>query len=708
MGRAAPALLAIAAIAIAGPLATAIGFGTSGLGFLVAKTVIAMGVVALGSNLLGLNRAAGGDSVKSSPILANEASNIAAIPVVYGRRRVGGKRIYMNVSDNNQKLHIVMAVAEGQIGRFRKIYFNDELVIDMTGGGIDPKDDTFIPLQALTSGASTTMASTGISNDVVSGSDARICQKYRTYVRFEYRLGTTTQEYFKYLGDKFAEWASTAQGKGIALVYFELTFNRDVFTQIPNITFEINGRVVNTVRSDLAANTSLSFVSATTSGSVTSLTVGTGAKTLTLPTDYNYGYAAGDAVILISAPNYMIGTVTSYNSTTGQMVANITSTFGSGTSSGWLASNYTSWGLNAADVLYDYLTHPIYGKNLSASEIDLTSFKEAGEYCNDYVREAFGATPEVFARYYLNGHLNPEDTVYDNVKKILAGFNGFLVYSNGLYYLKMNRPRYGSQTTNSNLYLFDESNMIGRYDLQLGTKQNRFNQVKAVHFDQNQLYNQNIVYYKNSTYVTQDNNQVLEREIEMPMVTDPRNVNYLSRLILNQSRYGMVINFTAPYSALQVEIADIIRITNDNLGFVEKLFRVLSIGLNVDGTIQITAMEYDDSLYTTGTLPELILPGTIIAEAGSSLYNAVVAPPTNLTATASNTTQADGTIISTIVASWTASASAAYYEVKIVGPVTQIYTTSGTSITIGPVANGTYVVSVTAINAFGNRSTEVF
>ena len=95
-------------------------------------------------------------------------------------------------------------------------------------------------------------------------------------------------------------------------------------------------------------------------------------------------------------------------------------------------------------------------------------------------------------------------------------------------------------------------------------------------------------------------------------------------------------------------------------------------------------------------------------ESGSSFFTPVVAPPTNLTASASNSTQADGSILSTIIASWTGSATAAYYEVKIAGPTTQIYTTSANTITIGPVANGTYVVSVTAINAFGNRSTEVF
>jgi hypothetical protein len=585
------------------------------------------------------------------------------------------------------------------------------LVIDLVGGETDPKTNTPMPLQANSSGASTTTTS-GVSNDVVSGTDARICSKYQNKVRFEYRLGTVTQEAFSYLTGKFAEWTSAAQGKGLALAYFELTFDRDVYSQIPNVTFEVNGRVVQTVRSDLASSTSLSLLGQTTTGSVTSLATGTGSKTLTLPTDYNYGYAAGDA-IEISAPTgqYMGGTVTSYNSTTGQLVINATYSFGSGTVSGWIAYNYTNWGVNPADVAYDYLTNTTFGKGLTAAEIDLDSFKEAGEYCNDYVRENFGATPEVFTRYFINGHLNPDDTVYDNIKKILACCNGYLVYSNGLYYLKINRPRTGTELTTSNLFAFTESNIIGRYDLQLGTKQNRFNQVKVVYFDQDQLYNQNITYYKNSTYLTQDNSQVLEREIEFPMVSDIRNIGYLSRQILNQSRFGMVINFTSSYTALQVEIGDVVRITLDNVGFVDKLFRVMALGLNVDGTIQLTAMEYDDSLFTTGTLPEIPLPGTIIPEAGSSLFTSVVAPPSGVTATATAVTQADGSTLSTIAVSWTAAATApSTYEIVLSGTSSAIFVTGGSTTTysISGLPNGTYNVAVRAVNAFGNKSTLVF
>jgi predicted phage tail protein len=232
-----------------------------------------------------------------------------------------------------------------------------------------------------------------------------------------------------------------------------------------------------------------------------------------------------------------------------------------------------------------------------------------------------------------------------------------------------------------------------------------------VYFDQDQLYNQNITYYKNSTYLTQDNSQVLEREIEFPMVSDIRNIGYLSRQILNQSRFGMVINFTSSYTALQVEIGDVVRITLDNVGFVDKLFRVMALGLNVDGTIQLTAMEYDDSLFTTGTLPEIPLPGTIIPEAGSSLFTSVVAPPSGVTATATAVTQADGSTLSTIAVNWTAATTApSTYEIVLSGTSSAIFVTGGSTTTysISGLPNGTYNVAVRAVNAFGNKSTLVF
>ena len=71
--------------------------------------------------------------------------------------------------------------------------------------------------------------------------------------------------------------------------------------------------------------------------STTSLTIGTGTKTLTVETGLSYT-PSQSVLIAHDASNEMTGTVTSYATGNGQMVANVVSTLGSGT--------YTSWDVN--------------------------------------------------------------------------------------------------------------------------------------------------------------------------------------------------------------------------------------------------------------------------------------------------------------------------------------------------------------------------
>jgi hypothetical protein len=716
VGKAAGAILAIGAIALGGWIAgpAVLGFAAESVGFLVARTVVAMGIMSIGSSILGTNKSenVGAEGTRSSSILANEASGVAALPIVYGRRRIGSKRIYMNVSDNNQKLHLVMALAEGQINKIRKVYFNDQLVIDMIGGDQDPTltTTTYMPLQAKTSGRSTTTTS-GVSSDVVSTSDTRIVDKFRSYIRFEYRLGTTTQEAFSYLTGKFSDWASTAQGKGVALAYFELTYNRDVFTSVPNITYEVDGRLVEDVASpgDYYAVVSDASTTSTSSLSI----AGSGAKTLVLAEDLDYAPSSGMRIeVLYNDTNFMGGTVTSYTPSTKTLVLDMDYSYGSGTYSSWKVYNYASLGADPASVIYDYLTNEIYGKGIDPANIDTDSFISVQNYCADTVPLNFQGDIQRIRRYVVNGALNPDDTIYNNIKKLLSGFNGYLVYSNGKYYLKVNRERTDEETTDS-LVAFDESNIIGKYDLSLGTKATRFNQVKLTHFDKNQNYIANIIYYSNPTYLTQDNETVIERELDLPMVSDPRQATYIAAIALNQSRYSAAISFTASFAALRVEVGDIVRLSSRDLGFEDKLFRILSMGLNVDGTVKLDGVEYYDEVYTPGTLPEI----SVAAKTGrpadgndsSNGASAVVAPPTNINASVGSVQQTDGTYLSKIDVSWTAPTTGgiANYEIVLTGTTNATYITSATSYTITGLPNGTYYVSVRSVNTYGSKSTLV-
>lgn len=71
-----------------------------------------------------------------------------------------------------------------------------------------------------------------------------------------------------------------------------------------------------------------------TTSSTTSNTIGTGSKTFTVETGLSLT-ATQNVQIVYDGSNFMEGPITSYNSGTGELVVNVTSSTGSGT--------YTSW-----------------------------------------------------------------------------------------------------------------------------------------------------------------------------------------------------------------------------------------------------------------------------------------------------------------------------------------------------------------------------
>jgi len=75
-------------------------------------------------------------------------------------------------------------------------------------------------------------------------------------------------------------------------------------------------------------------LNATTSTSSTSLAIGTGSKSLTVEASKSY-WTGMSVKIAHDSSNWMHGEVTSYNSTTGALVVNVTNTLGSGTETSW-------------------------------------------------------------------------------------------------------------------------------------------------------------------------------------------------------------------------------------------------------------------------------------------------------------------------------------------------------------------------------------
>lgn len=119
--------------------------------------------------------------------------------------------------------------------------------------------------------------------------------------------------------------------------------DQPINTSLRDVTISVSSyqNIANLYNSDVLQNrvlvaviTQCSIVFQETTSSTTSLTIGTGSQTLTVGTGQSY--SAGMSMTISNGSNTMIGPVTSYNSTTGALVVNVTSTTGSGTLASWV------------------------------------------------------------------------------------------------------------------------------------------------------------------------------------------------------------------------------------------------------------------------------------------------------------------------------------------------------------------------------------
>lgn len=140
--------------------------------------------------------------------LVNKESNISAIPVVYGTRRLGGVRVFVETSgSNNRFLYVAIVLCEGEIESIGEIYIDD---VPLTGS------------------------------------------IYESKITVDKKLGTDDQEASSVLLEA-PSWDATDRLQGLAYIGVKLTYDSDVFTRIPTITAIVNGRKIYDPRTEVTA-----------------------------------------------------------------------------------------------------------------------------------------------------------------------------------------------------------------------------------------------------------------------------------------------------------------------------------------------------------------------------------------------------------------------------------------------------------------------
>ena len=209
-----PVIIAAAGAAAGTFLASAAAIAGTGafLGF-AAGTASAFFAKAMVVNLV-LGAVSQGLAKKSQPTPAALSQRGQAVSVreavaphqiVYGRTRIGGTIVYIEGTESNKYLHIVIALAGHEIDAVEEVYFNDE-IITLDGGGMG----------------------------------------YDGYARVKFGLGTAGQAAFADLvAESDGKWTADHRLQGVACAYIRLEYNADKWPNgIPSFSFVVRGKKV--------------------------------------------------------------------------------------------------------------------------------------------------------------------------------------------------------------------------------------------------------------------------------------------------------------------------------------------------------------------------------------------------------------------------------------------------------------------------------
>lgn len=312
---------------------------------------------------------------------------------------------------------------------------------------------------------------------------------------------------------------------------------------------------------------------------------------------------------------------------------------------------------NPALCLRDYMIDE-YGLDEVAANINDTSVNNAADLCDEQIDLDGGGTQD---RYQCNGVIDTGNQIKANIEQLLASMGGKLTYSGGKYFV--DGAEYKTPT-----HTFTEADVVT--DIQTQTKQSRrgiYNGVKGIFVSEHDNYKvQDYPAQISSSYETEDGDPIY-LDMALPCVTNQTQAQRLAKIALLRSRQQTVITMTVNLKGLQVKVGDTIKVTNDRLGYDEKVFEVIeySIAISAGGTlgVNLVCIETAAAIYdwTTSDEQDFLGGGELDLYDGTTVDNV-----TNLAKNEIALVGPDGTSTTTVELTWTAPTDAFvdFYKVR--------------------------------------------
>lgn len=253
----------------------------------------------------------------------------------------------------------------------------------------------------------------------------------------------------------------------------------------------------------------------------------------------------------------------------------------------------TAWSDNPALCMRDYLTSGKEGTNTTIYNYGLSEDVEsvdddlvtiAANVC-DYLNYP---TLSGGTRFSLNGAFTTNTTPYDAIQNLSTSMGGLLWYAQGKWRMK---PAYYT----SPVLDLNEDDL--RSGISVNTRHSRrdnFNVVKGTFRGPESDYQPSdfpqVPVLNSATYdalLAADGGQESVIDLQLPFTDNTTEARRLSRITLERNRQQLSVQATFGLKAFQIQVGDIIRLTNTRLGFTNKEFEVISWDFGVQGDYDI-------------------------------------------------------------------------------------------------------------------------
>lgn len=255
----------------------------------------------------------------------------------------------------------------------------------------------------------------------------------------------------------------------------------------------------------------------------------------------------------------------------------------------------TAWSDNAALCIRDYLTSRDssdvpYGFGATADEIDDTFTTAAANICEETITKLDASTID---RYTLNGVIDTSAAPLDNLEQMLTALSGVVTYPTGKFRI------YAGAFDTPETDVIDESWLAGDIDSQNRiARQDLFNAIRGTFINPNKGWQKDDFPALTSTvYEAQDNGERIYTDIELPYTIDGEAAQRIAKISQRKGREQISVSMTCNYRALKFTVWDVVKVSNTNRGWNEKLFRIIAFNFDFRGGVTLELREENEDSY---------------------------------------------------------------------------------------------------------------